>query len=137
MHKMFLATFVTHTTLNIQIISNIPFYTTTELITVTVSDRSLTVQSPIRITVLLQSCIRPVLNIATTRRIIHFVIFFIIIPILTSWKQIHASQWVQQETSRSLILYILICKLGCKINMNTFERIKSYFRIQIMTTIIV
>ena len=134
---MFFTTFVTHTSLYIKIWCNIPFNATTKFISVTINDRSLTVQYPIWITELFLFNVCPVLHINTSFRIKHFKVFLISVPVLTSWEQISSSQRIEQITCSSLVLDILIYKFSIEIYMNIFQYIKANLRAQVVATIII
>ena len=131
----FFTSFVTHTSLNIQVLGNIPLDASSKFITVTVGDRSLSVQCPVRVTVLLQSGVCPVLDITSSRFIIHLEVVFIVVPVFTSREQIYTSQRVEQESGSSLILHILVGILGAEVNVNILQDIKSHFRIQVMAAV--
>ena len=91
-YPVFFSSFVTHTSLDIQIRSYVPFDASAKFIAVTVGDRGLSVQHPIWITELLLLCICPVLDIAASCGIIHLEVLFIAIPVFSSREEINTGQ---------------------------------------------
>ena len=103
-----ITTFIAQATCNGKTFHYVILDTTAKLIAITIRNRFLAIQHPVWIGELLLSGICPIVYIYISCPIVHLIVTLIIIPVLSSWKQVSAQSRITHITGSRLVLDMLI-----------------------------
>ena len=105
--ELLFAALVAHTSLDVEVGSDVPLDRAAELIAVALRDRSLTVEHPVRVAELLQLGVGPVLYVAAACGVVNLVVVLVVVPVDAARSEVYACKRVPEVAGSSLVLRVL------------------------------